>query len=76
MTYFDRVTEETPTKFWINNPTKADVKLAIANHSINCTTNPSFCSKLLQRDPDYIQGMVDRAIRETDDDDVAADLIY
>jgi transaldolase len=49
---------------------------AIAAGAINCTTNPAYCSKLLQSDPDYIRGVVDKVIRETDDDEMAAVRVY
>lgn len=49
---------------------------AIAAGAINCTTNPAYCSKLFQSDPDYIRGVVDRVVREIDDDDAAADRVY
>lgn len=75
-TYIDRITAETPTKYWINNPTRADTELAIANQAMNCTINPSFCSKLLQRDPEPVRRVIDRVIKETDDDDDAADLVH
>jgi len=74
--YFHRVHDQTPTRFWINNPSGEDLERAIAAGAINCTTNPSYCSKLLQSDPRYIQGVIDRVIRETEDDDVAAIRVY
>ena len=76
LTYFDRITKETPTKLWVNNPSRAETDWAIANHAINCTTNPSFCAKLLESDPDHIRSAIDEAIKESDDDNVAADLAY
>ena len=74
--YFHRVNKETPTRFWINNPSAEDMERAIAAGAINCTTNPAYCSKLLQSDPDYIRGVIDRVIEETDDIDVAANRVY
>ena len=74
--YFHRVTDETPTRFWINNPSGPDMDRAIAAGAINCTTNPAYCSKLLVSDPDYIRGVIDLVIREINDDEVAAIRVY
>ncbi len=74
--YFHRITAETPTRLWINNPSGADVDRAIAAGAVNCTTNPAYCSKLLVSDPDYIRGVIDEVIVTTHDDDVAATRVY
>lgn len=74
--YFHRVTAESDTRFWINNPTKREVDIAIAAGAINCTTNPAFCSKILDGEPDYVRGVVDRVVREVEDDDMAAERVY
>ena len=74
--YFHRVAKESPTRFWLNNPTSEDMEQAISAGAINVTTNPAYCSKLVKREPDYIRAIVDSVIKETKDDDVAADLVY
>jgi transaldolase len=74
--YFDRVTAETSTKMWINNPSGIEMEKGIAAGAINCTTNPAYCSKLLDSDPDYIRNVMDEVIRETSDHDMAADCVY
>ena len=74
--YFHKVIKETPTRLWINNPSGEEMERAVGTGAINCTTNPAYCSKLLQSDPDYIRGVVDKVIRETDDDEVAAVRVY
>lgn len=51
-TYFHRVQAETPTRFWINNPTLEQAKLAIEAGAIGCTTNPSYVSKLFGSEDD------------------------
>lgn len=51
-TYFHRVHEETPTRFWINNPTLGQAKLAIEAGAIGCTTNPSYVAKLFSSQDD------------------------
>jgi transaldolase len=74
--YFHRINAETPTRFWVNNPSGADMDHAIAAGAINCTTNPAYCSKLLKSDPDYLHQVVDRVVEEISDDDLAADQVY
>jgi transaldolase len=74
-TYFDRVVAGTPTRLWINNPSRAETRLAIANHAINCTTNPAYCSKLLQSDPDWLREVIDAVVQVEANDDIAADLV-
>ncbi len=46
-TFFHRVSARTPTRFWINNPTDEEARLAIANGAIHCTTNPTYAGKML-----------------------------
>jgi transaldolase len=74
--YFHRVHQETATRFWINNPSGEDVRRSIAAGAINCTTNPAYCSKLLQSEPDYIRGVIDQVVRQEEDNDVAAERVY
>ena len=45
--YFKRVTEQTPTEFWINNPTRAQADLAITHGASGCTNNPSYTQKMV-----------------------------
>ena len=70
--YFHRVYQQTLTRFWVNNPTASDLELALGAGAINCTTNPAYCSKLIQREPDYIHGIIDEVISQTQDDREAA----
>ncbi|HYL79215.1 MAG TPA: hypothetical protein VEU07_00295, partial [Candidatus Acidoferrum sp.] len=74
--YFHRVNAETPTRFWINNPTAKDVEQSLQAGAINCTTNPSYCSKLLQSEPQYIRGVIDGVVTEEKDNDIAAERVY
>ncbi len=48
--YFHRVHEQSPTRFWINNPTAAEAEKAIGAGAFACTTNPAYVSKML-KDP-------------------------
>jgi transaldolase len=74
--YFHRVNAETPTRFWVNNPSGYDMERAIAAGAINCTTNPAYCEKLMRSDPDYIRGVIDEVILDVRDINEAAVLIY
>ena len=74
--YFHRVHKDTPTRLWINNPSGEDTRRAIEAGAINCTTNPSYCSKLLQGEPGYIRGVIDEVVRQEEDNDAAAERVY
>lgn len=50
--YFHRVAAQTPTRFWINNPTLAQARKAIEAGAVGCTTNPSYVSKLFSSEED------------------------
>ena len=73
--YFHRLARQTATRFWINNPTGPQIEQAIAAGAINMTANPSYASKLLQNEPDYAYKVIDEVIKETEDDDCAANLV-
>ena len=73
--YFHRLTEETPTRFWINNPSHDEVSQSLNAGAISCTTNPTYGAKLIRSEPEYIHGVIDRAIGEADNDDVAAEIV-
>ena len=45
--YFKRVTQYPPTRMWINNPTLSETNKAIAAGAVSCTTNPTYCGKML-----------------------------
>ncbi len=46
--YFHRVHNQSPTRFWINNPTTVEAKMAIEAGAFGCTTNPAYVSKMLR----------------------------
>lgn len=48
--YFHRVSELTPTRFWINNVTKWQARKAIEEGAIGCTQNPAYLWKMLTND--------------------------
>ena len=45
--YFIRVTRQSPTEFWINNPTLDHADWALANGATGCTNNPSYSQKMV-----------------------------
>ena len=75
--YFHRVTRETPTRFWINNPTLEDADRALAAGAISCTTNPTYCAHMLKAksESSFAFSVIDRVIRQTSDDKAAAELV-
>ncbi len=72
--YFIRVTEQSPTMFWINNPTRAQADLALEHGALGCTNNPSYTQKMLDNaeDGSYAQKILDEVLTETEDDRRAA----
>ena len=68
--YFRRVAAQTPTRFWINNPTFAEAVRAIGAGAVGCTCNPSYCQKILDH-PDKAKlpwQLLDEAVAESRDD--------
>ncbi len=74
--YFQRVHAETPTRMWINNPTADDARRALATGAVSCTTNPSYCAKLLQSEPAYIRGLIAEVVTDVKDNTAAAEQVY
>lgn len=74
--YFHRVTQETDTRFWINNPTLGEVEAALAAGAVSCTTNPAFCARLIADDGEYVRRIIDGVVPFVDDDDAAAERVY
>lgn len=72
--YFHRLHQETPTRLWINNPTLAEADLAIAAGAISCTTNPAYSARIIKMEPERAARALDAAIKESHDDQRAADL--
>lgn len=74
--YFLRVSGLTPTRFWINNPTRAQADLAIANGAVGCTANPSYSQKMIDH-PDegsYAAQILQESIHESRDENQAAEI--
>jgi transaldolase len=64
--YFVRVTQQTPTEFWINNPTREQADLAISHGASGCTNNPSYTQKMVDHPTEgaYALKILDAVIRE------------
>ena len=60
--YFRHLTEQTNTRFWINNPTLQEFSLALDAGAVSCTTNPAYCARLIEQEPEYIRRVIDEAI--------------
>ena len=45
--YFHRVTEQSPTRLWINNVTPDEARLALEAGAVGCTQNPTYPYKML-----------------------------
>ncbi len=75
--YFKRINKLTPTRLWINNPTPDEAEKSVAAGAISCTTNPTYCMKLLQNSSEEkrVYGVIDEVIKEYDDDNRVADII-
>jgi len=72
--YFHRVSKQSPTMFWINNPTRQQADWAIAEGALGCTNNPSYTQKMIDHpdEREYALGVLDQVLREIDDDNKAA----
>jgi len=67
--YFKRVYDLTGTKFWINNVTADEARMAIDAGATGCTQNPSYTWKILSN-PEAGKAadkILDEIFRETDD---------
>jgi transaldolase len=71
--YFHRVTRQSPTRFWINNPTREEADWAIAAGAVGCTLNPSYSQKMIDHPQEgpYALALLDEAIRESKTDSEA-----
>jgi transaldolase len=68
--YFLRVTQQTPTEFWINNPTRAQADMAIPLAASGCTNNPSYSQKMVDHPTEgvYAGKILDETLKEVNDD--------
>jgi len=65
--YFKRVSQLTPTKFWINNVTREEARLAIEAGAVGCTQNPSYTWKMLThpQEAGHAQALLKEALKES-----------
>jgi transaldolase len=70
--YFEELTASTPTRVWVNNPTRAEVDLARAKGAVGCTTNPAFGGNLARRATDEVVPLIDALLAEMPEADDAA----
>lgn len=77
LSYFHRVTAQSPTRFWINNPSRGEASIAITEGAVGCTTNPSYSQKMIDHSQDglYARGFLDESIRRTSSNEEAALLL-
>lgn len=71
--YFNDVLKLTGTKFWINNVTPGEARLAIAAGALGCTQNPSYAWKVLNHPEmhDTAEKIIDGILSVTSDDNEA-----
>ncbi|MCM1296249.1 MAG: hypothetical protein NC311_11965 [Muribaculaceae bacterium] len=71
--YFMRVQACTPTRFWINNVTREQARLAIDHGAVGCTQNPAYAWKMISSEEErpYVAGLVQKIIAEEKDDNAA-----
>jgi transaldolase len=72
--YFHRVTRQSPTMFWVNNPTRTQADLALDHGALGCTNNPSYTQKMLvhAEEGEYTRAILAQVLQEIDDDRQAA----
>lgn len=75
--YFHRVNNLSPTRFWINNPTPEEARIAIAAGAVSCTTNPTYAMKQIKAESEgeVALHIIDEVIKEVADDGKAAELV-
>jgi transaldolase len=73
--YFLAVKARTPSRLWVNNPTIAEIGLALEQGAVGCTTNPAYGGSLLKRAPDQLLPIVAECAAAATDDHHAADLV-
>lgn len=72
--YFHRVQAQSPTMFWINNPTREQADWALENGALGCTNNPSYTQKMLDHpdEGEYTKQVLAEVLRDEPDDRKAA----
>ncbi len=72
-TYFERVQQETPTRFWINNVTREQADLAIAHGACGCTQNPAYTWKMMihETEGEFVKKQLLEIMKDEPDDNEA-----
>lgn len=72
-TYFERVSKQTPTRFWINNVTREQADLAIAHGACGCTQNPAYTWKMLchEQEGSFVKGVLLDIMKDEPDNNEA-----
>jgi transaldolase len=74
--YLLRVASQTPTEFWINNPTCQEADWALKNGATGCTNNPSYGQKMIDHaiEGTYASEILDQAVAtQSSEDEVIAE---
>ena len=71
--YFQRVQDQTSTRFWINNVTREQAHVAIDAGAVGCTQNPSYPWKMIDdpKEYSYAIGILDKILITEKDDNEA-----
>lgn len=71
--YFQRVHEQTATKFWINNVTRSQAHMAIEAGAVGCTQNPAYTWKMMcsEEEKGYVSEKLAEILRHESDDNAA-----
>ncbi|MBS6168897.1 transaldolase family protein [Dielma fastidiosa] len=67
--YFQRVKEQSETRFWINNVTEKEAHWAIDEGAVGCTQNPSYVYKMMNH-PDMqekVEALIKKYVGEESD---------
>ncbi len=75
MTYFHEVQKKTGARLWVNNPTPEEARKAISDGAISCTTNPTYCARMIKMAPENTQAVIDQCLDQSDDDSRVAALV-
>lgn len=67
--YFQHLNSLTQTRFWVNNPTAAEMERALQSGAVSCTTNPAYCARLIEQEPEYMRRVIDETILEAATDE-------
>lgn len=73
MRYFHRVAAQTRTRFWINNVTREEARMALENGATGCTQNPSYTYKMLVHPTEsaYAKEALKKILAQESDDTAA-----